>query len=253
MNFVEKAKYKYGTGFAKQCIKSIMKQNKFDTVEELLKNFKTWDEVRQACKYKEPNYANIIGNHGIFMTEELYQKIVELLKEEEKKSKELQPDVKTTIVNGKEISTVTDKKTGESKIFDNSYSNAKIESQMEEVQKEHVQFQDLKGNNTLGVMNYMEDNIKITPDTQESTEIKQDNLNEDEQAINRAVQIFTMDIGHPVQIDLSGKIIYDGDDIYAIEKVDGEYQVNLKESKEKKEEKKGPQLVMKKNNIDKAA
>jgi hypothetical protein len=124
---------------------------------------------------------------------------------------------------------------------------------MKEVQKEHVQFQDLKGNNTLGVMNYMEDNIKITPDTQESTEIKQDNLNEDEQAINRAVQIFTMDIGHPVQIDLSGKIIYDGDDIYAIEKVDGEYQVNLKESKEKKEEKKGPQLVMKKNNIDKAA
>jgi len=253
MSFVEKAKYKYGTGFAKQCIKSIMKQNKIDTVEELVKNFNTWDEVRQACKYKEPNYANIIGNHGITMTEELYQKIIELLKEEEKKAKELKSDVKTTIINGKEISTVTDSVTGEKKIFDNSYSNESIESQMEQVQKEHKQFQNLLDDNTLGVIQFMEKNIKITPETQESNEIKSDNLNEEEQAITKVVKTFEMDIGHPVQIDLSGKIIYDGENIYTIEKRDGEYQIISQETKEKQEENKGPQLVMKKNNIDKAA
>lgn len=253
MSFVEKARFKYGKGFAKQCIKSFMKQNKIDSVDELLSKYKTWDEIRQACKYQEPNYANIIGNHGITVTDELFEKIIEMLKEEEKKAKELKPEVKTTTVNGKEISTVTDTKTGEKKIFDNSYSNSEIESQMEKVQKEHAQFQDLKNDNTLGVMNYMEENIKITPDTQESNEIKEDNLNEDEQAIDRAVKIFEMDIGHPVKVDLNGKIIYDNDDIYTIEKRDGVYQVISQETNEKKDENKGPQLVIKKNNKDIAA
>ena len=253
MNFEQKARYKYGKGFARQCLESIMKQNKIDTVEELEKKFKTWDEVRQACKYKEHKYANRIGNHGITMNDELYKQIIEILREKEKKAKELQPEVKTVNVNGKEISTVTDTKTGESKVFNNSYSNNSIEEQMKEVQDNHAQFQDLKENNTIGVMNYMEDNIKITPETTNSSDIKEENLNNEEKELERTVKIFEMDIGHPVKVDFEGKIIYDNDDIYTIEKRDGEYQVISQETNEKKNENKGPQLVKKMNNTDKAA
>lgn len=254
MNFVEKAKYKYGTGFAKQCIKSFMKKNKIDTIEELTKKYKTWDEIRQACKYQEPNYANIIANHGITMTDELLKKIIEQLKQEEEQKKKLQTNIKTTYVNGKEIATIKDIKTGETKTFDNSYTDKSIESQMKNVQKEHKQFQTMSDNNSLGIMNYMEKNIKISPDTVKSNQIKNDQLDEDEQAITRAVKIFEMDIGHPVKVDLSGKIIYDDDNIYTIEKRDGIYQIIGQEYNENKKNKnKGPQLVMKKNITNKAA
>lgn len=252
MSFVEKAKYKYGTGFAKQCIKSFMKKNKINTIEELTKKYKTWDEIRQACKYQEPNYANIISNHGITMTDELFEKIIELLKQEEEQKRKLETNVKTTFVNGKEIATVQDDKTGEIKTFDNSYTNKSIENQMKNLQQEHKQFQTISDNNSLEIMNYMEKNIKISPNTTESNEIKNEQLTDEEQAIKRAVKIFEMDIGHPVKVDLSGKIIYDEDNIYTIEKRDGIYQVISQTNTEKKENK-GPQLVMKKNNIDKVA
>lgn len=252
MSFVEKTKYKYGTGFAKQCIKSFMKKNKIDTIDELTNMYKTWDELRGACKYQEPNYANIIGNHGITMTEELYKKIIELLKKEEEEKKRLQTDIKVTNVNGKSVARVKDTTTGEERIFDNSYTNKSIKSQMDKVQEEHKQFQSLNGNNSLGVLKYMENNIKITPDTVESNKLETNQLTDEEVAISKAIKLFEMDIGHPVKVDLSGKIIYDEDNIYTIEKRNGIYQI-IGHENTKTNENDGPKLVMKKNHIDKVA
>lgn len=254
MSFIEKAKEKYGKEFAKQMIQEYMKKKKY-SIEEFIKENPHYTNFEQNTRPDDFNYANIIKNHGIQMDEESYQEIIEMIKEEELQKNKLNTNIKTTNINGHEIATITDKNTGEKKIFDNTVSNRTIEDQMKTVQQEHSQFQSLKDNNTLNTMQYMEDNIKITPNITSTDNIDENNIVNEEREIAIAARNFELLIGHHVDIDLNSKMIYDNDIIYSIEKRDGKYEVIEQNSTNfaQKKNDKGPQLVMRKNTTDKVA
>lgn len=222
MSFIEKIKEKEGLTFAKQMIQEYMKKNKL-TLEEFVKINPNYTTFAQNTRGKEFDYAKIIKNHGINLDEKLYQEIIQDIKEEEKKKKALDVNVDTSVVNGHEITTVTDKKTGNQKIFDNTVSNRTIKSQMESIQSEHNQFQNIKGNNTLNIMKYMENNIKITPRTEKVNNFNSNTLNTEEKKVLKAARLFENAIGHPINIDLNQKLVFDKNKIYSLDKHNGIY------------------------------
>ena len=153
---------KSGKEFAKQGIESYMKKQKMDTIEEFLKQNPTMQDFDTNTKL-----LNIIRKHGYFvMNEQEYQDIIEQIRQEEEEKRKLHTeDIQTINVNGKELVTYTDEETGKQITVDNSVSERSVENQMKDIQNDHKQFQSLKDNNTLNIMNYMEAKIKITPIT----------------------------------------------------------------------------------------
>lgn len=254
MSIVSKYLEKSNTEFVKEIIKEYMKKNKMDTIEEFKKQNSTLRKFAMNSKYE--NYVPIIQSRWkSFRDNELQEVLEELQKEEEEKKKLNTDNITTTIVNGKEIATVTDEKSGKQMIVDNTYTNRDISNQMEDVQKEHEQFQSLKENNTEGVMEYMEENVKITPDTVESKDIETSNVeNNDEEKMISAIKGLEKELGYSVDVDKDNKIIIDRhtNTIYSIEKRDESYiiipQTNeLEKQEEPKKEEKGPSLTLKKD------
>lgn len=62
--------------------------------------------------------------------------------------------------------------------MDNTVSNRSISHQMEDIQKEHKQFEQKDTNNTLNLIKYMKNNIKITPSTQSTNDIKTEEISD---------------------------------------------------------------------------
>ena len=206
-----------------------------DTVQELLKQCPNVKEFDSKTKL-----LGIIRRHGYYiMNEEEYQNIIQAIKAEEDQKRKLDTDsLKKVTVGSKELVTYTDKETGEQITVDNSVSNRDVKEQMQDIQNEHQQFQSLKDNNSLNVMEYMRDKVKITPNTVASNDINMDAVNEEERQIAIVAKAFENQLGHHVDIDLNDKIIYDNGIVYTIEKRNGEYGVFLQdEVKAKKEEK----------------
>lgn len=226
MSFLEKIKDTEGKNFAKQMIKEYMKKNKLN-LDEFLKLNPDYSSFEKNTRGRKIDYANIIKNHGILLDDNIYQEIIDEIKEEEIKKKELNVDIDTTVVNGIELSTVTDKKTGEQKIFDNTTSNRTIDNQMKTIQNEHNQFQNIKENNTLNIMNYMEKNIKITPTTDNTESLNINTLNNEEKEILYSAKNLENIIGHPIKIDLNQKLAFDKNNIYSLQKKDGIYNFSL--------------------------
>lgn len=248
MLFLEKYKAEYGAKFAKDTIKMYIKNKGFKSVEEFIKQNPDMLTFDQNTKL-----LGIIRSHGYYvLSNEEYLKILEELKLEEQNERKLKTDnIETNIVNGHEIVTYTDEVTNEQTVIDNTVSNRDFKLQMEDVQKEHKQFNNSNKDNTQNLVNYMEENIKITPDKKTSEDIKIDSQDEEEQKIAMAIKIFEMDIGHPVDVDLNSKIIYDNGMIYSIEKRGESYEVI--QQKSKKEHNKNNTLVKKLSNYPKAS
>ncbi len=249
MSIVSLYTEKYGKIFAKQVIESYMKQQKMASAEELLKYNPTVNDFAQNSQL-----LNIIRTHGYFILgEQEYQDIVsDILKEEQQRNHLNTNDLQTTVVDGHEIITYTDTESQEQITLDNTISNRSIEQQMQNIQKDHEQFRQKNTNNTLNVMNYMRDNIKITPNTNSSTDIVSRGTVNEDSAMMKAIQNFENEIGHTVDIDLNGKMIYDNGMVYSIEKREDEYQIIL-QTKHRPKENKGPQLIKRKNNYNRVA
>lgn len=98
----------------------------------------------------------------------------------------------------------------------------------------------------------MKDNIKITPSTKSSADIKNEDINNENIELINAIKDFENEIGHNVEVDLNSKIIYDNGMIYSIEKHGDKYQI-LSQTKNEEKQNKGPQLVKKKSNYNRAA
>ena len=224
MSFIERVTEKHGKEFAKDLIQTFMRKKKMDSVDELIKQCPELKDFSALTKYE--NYTNIIRTHGLAnFNEDMYKEIIDMIKQEELKKKSLNTDnIETTNVNGHEIVKVKDEETNEEILYDNTSSNRDFKDEMKEVQNEHKQFQSKDNNNTLGVMNYMKDNIKITPELEESDEVEVKENNE-EQLMMEAVKKFENEVGHTVKVDFNTKMIYDNDIVYSIEKHDDEYVV----------------------------
>ena len=248
MSLLKKYMDKSNSEFAKEIIREYMKKNKMDTIEEFKKQNNSLTAFATNSKFE--NYVPIIQSRWKSFREDEFQKLLEELEKEEEKKRKLNTDkISTTIINGKEIATIKDEESNKQIIVDNTYTNRDISNQMEDIQKEHVQFQSLTENNTEGVMDYMEENIKITPDTVESDEIEIDDA--DEEKLVFAIKSLEKELGYSVDIDLDNKIIYDNksNTVYSIEKRDGEYIIIPQSSElEKKDENntKGPSLSLRK-------
>lgn len=246
MSITEKYTQKYGKVFAKQVIESYMHKQKMNGIEEFIKINPTMVSFDQNS-----HLLGIIRTHGYFvMNEQEYQEIIEQIRKEEENGKKLTTEsIESTIVNGHEIVTYTDKQTGEQITIDNTVSNRDIGYQMTDVQQEHKQFQEDGANNTLNIMKYMEKNIKITPDAIASNDVDMDKINNEQRELAIVAKNFENEIGHHVDIDLNSKIIYDNGMIYSIEKRGDNYQVvsQGKEALPKEDQKQGHQLVKKAN------
>lgn len=237
--------------YVKTIIKEYMKKQKMETIEEFRKKNATIEMFAANSKYE--NLVPLIKASWKSFSSTDFQEILDELQKEEDEKKKLNTDnITTTIVNGKEINTITDEESGKQIIVDNTYTNRDIANQMEDVQDEHEQFQSLKENNTEGVMEYMEDNIKITPDTVESKDIEISKLEDEEkEKMASAVKGY---FDYSVDVDFDTKVIIDRhtNTIYSLEKRDGNYVIvpqsnELEEKEEPKEEKKGPSLSLKKD------
>lgn len=223
MSFIDRVKEKNGMEFAKDLIEQFMKKNKIYSADELLNKYPTLKDFSAKTKYD--NYINIIRNHGLpNFDENKYKEIIELIKEEDNKKKLNTDNIETTNINGHEIVSVTDTESNEEIIYDNTASNKNFKDEMKEIQDEHKQFQSKDNNNTLGVMNYMKDNVKITPKFDNSIE-KQNDDNEEIDKIKDAVKEFEDEIGHSVKVDFITKMIYDNNIVYSIEKQDDKYVI----------------------------
>lgn len=244
MSVLDKYKKKYGKAFAKQSIEMYIRQQQFNSVEEFIKN-----NPDVATFESNSQLLGIIRTHGYYvLNDEEYKQIIEELKLEEQAKNNLNTDnLTSTMVNGHEIVTYTDEN-GDEITVDNTVSNRDMQEQMRDVQKEHKQFQTKDHNNTTNLMNYMKDNIKITPDAVASNDIDLSNENEDLKDIALAAKAFESEVGHHVDIDLNSKIIYDNGIIYSIEKRDGSYKVIKQDTPTIEKKEKGPQLVKKANN-----
>ena len=245
MSLIEKYKLKTGRDFAKQVIRSYMIKNKM-TVDEFKKKNPTMNTFDQNSKL-----LGIIRTHGYFvMTEEIYQELLHELKLEEDYKKKLDNEaIETVNVNGKEMVTYTDQKSGEQITVDNTVSGKDFKQRMAQVQSEHKQFQTTDGNNTLNVMNYMKDNINITPNTQKTSDIELDSVTEDLRQVAIVAKAFESSVGHHVDIDLETKTIYDNGSIYSIEKRGDTYQViSAKQTKKKKDMKNNKAKTLVKQN-----
>ena len=224
MSFIDKIKQVEGRKFAKQMIIEYMKKNKL-TIEEFIKQNSDFKSFERNTRVNEIDYANIIKNHGIRLNQQLYEELLNEIKEDEKNKKNLNVDVETSTVNGHEMTTVTDKKTGEQKIFDNTISNRTIEDQMKTVQSEHKQFQNGKKNNTLNIMNYMEDNIKITPKLTTLNNINSNVFNNEEKNMINIAKKFENEINDTIRIDINQGFLYTKNRVFSIVKKDNTYQV----------------------------
>lgn len=250
MSMIDNYKRKYGRAFAKQSIEMYIRNQKFSSVEEFFKknpDVTTFEANSQLL--------GIIRTHGYYVLNDAeYKEIINELKQAEEQSKKLNTDnLTSTMVNGHEIVTYTDE-SGEQITVDNTVTNRDVKDQMHDVQKQHAQFQEKGANNSLNIMNYMKDNIKITPDTTSTNDIDLDSENVELKEIVLVAKAFENEIGHHVDIDLNSKIIYDNGITYSVEKRDGEYKVIRQDmlSTENKKEK-GPQLVKKASKYNNAA
>lgn len=247
MSFIERIQNENGMIFAKDIIQSYMKKNNMDTIEEFLKECPTLEDFKSKTRLQ--NYTNIIKNHGVLLDEEKYKEIMEMIKKEEFEKKSIKTqNIETTTVNGHEIATVTDKETGKSITYDNTVSNNTLETQMKKVQDEHKQFQELDSNNTLNIMNYMKDNIKITPDMKKTDEVNNETLSYEEKQIKELVKSFENQLGHPVDIDFNSKMIYDNGIVYTIEKRGDNYEI-VEQTTNSETKEKSMQLTKKKSNV----
>ncbi len=249
MSMIDNYKRKYGKAFAKQSIEMYIRQQNFSSVEEF---FKKNPDI--ATFEANSQLLGIIRTHGYYiLNDEEYKEIIEELRQEEQERKKLNTEnLNSTIVNGHEIVTYTDEN-GEQITVDNTVSNRDMKDQMRDVQNNHEQFRQQGNNNTLNLMNYMKDNIKITPDVVQSNSIDSDSEDTELREVAIAAKKFENEIGHHIDIDLNSKIIYDNGIIYSIEKHSDGYKM-VKQDKpaiEKKE--KGPQLVKKATNYKNVA
>lgn len=250
MSMIDNYKKKYGKSFAKQSIEMYIRNQKFNSIEEFIKknpDVSTFEANSQLL--------GIIRTHGYYiLNDEEYKEILEELKLEEEAKKNLNTEnITSTMINGHEIVTYTDEN-GEQITVDNTVTNRDIRQQMQDVQKNHAQFQNDNADNTLNLMNYMKDNIKITPDATSTNDIDVDKENNELRDVAIAAKAFENEIGHHVDIDLNSKIIYDNGIMYSIEKRDDGYKVIKQDTpiiEDKKE--KGPQLVKKASNYKNVA
>ncbi len=236
MSFIDAIKQVEGKKFAKQMINEYMKKKKL-TIEEFIKQNPDYKSFEKNTRGNEIDYANIIKNHGVKLDQQLYEELLQEIKEEEKNKNKINVDVETTKVNGHEITTVTDTKTGEQKIFDNTVSSRTIENQMKSVQKEHKQFQNEKENNTLGIMNYMEDNIKITPKTTTLNNLNSNTFNNEENNMINIAKKFENEIDDTIRIDINQGFLYTKNKTFSIVKKDNTYQIVEGELLQKPKEK----------------
>lgn len=243
MSFIERITEKNGMEFAKDLIQTFMRKKKMDNVEELTKQCPELKDFNSLTKYE--NYVNIIKMHGLpNFNEQQYQELINIIKEEELNKKKLNTDnIETTNVNGHEIVSVKDEETDEKILYDNTTSNRDFKEEMQQIQDEHKQFQSKDDNNTLGVMNYMKDNIKITPELEDSNEVKIED-NSEEQLMMEAVRKYEYEVGHSVKVDFNTKMIYDNDIVCSIEKTDDGYIVVNTNTKSK-----AKSLQLNKNNV----
>ena len=247
MSLIDRLKEKNGKEFAKQVIQEYMKKKKFDTIEELLKDNGTLVEFNQNTKME--NLVSIIQKHGCNITEQDYQEIIEQIKLELDEKKALKMNEEVEYINGHKIVTLTDEQTGQKKtVLDDLSPDTTVTEEAQKIQNENKQFQSTKenNNNTLGVMEKLENDVKITPDTINSEEAKRTADTKDEEIIAQLVNELEKELGHEVQVDFNSKIIYDyyDDTKYTIEENSKEYMLVKQES--------GPKLV-KTNTSNKAA
>ncbi len=157
---------------------------------------------------------------GYQITEEEYLEILEVMKKEVVERKQIDLDKLNTVnANGKELTTY---ETAEgTMVLDNSYNGKSMDSQLENLQAAHKQFQTGGENNIDAMMNYMQKEVKPEMNfTDISSLSSNSDLNKDESKNLFAAEQFQNQTNAPVQVDLQNGLIMQDGNISTIEERD---------------------------------
>ncbi len=161
---------------------------------------------------------------GYRITEEDYQEILSQLRQELAERKKIaMENVHTFHANGKEITTFQSENGNIS--FDNSYANQSMESQLEDLQAQHQEFQTGGENNIDAMMNYMEEEIKPSVEVEKIVDIDSSSLNQEEKQKLEVAKQFDKATEDAIQVDLDSGVIIHEDGVSTIEQRDGEFGV----------------------------
>ncbi len=161
---------------------------------------------------------------GYQITEQEYLEILEVMKREVAERKQIDLDKLTTVnANGKELTTY--ESANGTMVLDNSYSGKSMDSQLQNLQAEHKQFQIGGDKNTDAMMSYMQDEIKPEMGFVDISSASTSNLTHNESQNLFVAEQFQNQANTPVQVDLQNGLIMQDGNINTIEERDNGFGV----------------------------
>lgn len=247
--YVTESNYSFSKLVIKKKIEDLISPSHFADIDEFLKYNPSIEEFTTNNRLD-----NVIRNHGYNMNNNDYISIIDEIKSEEVKRKQIITDnITTTNIDDKKI--ITYKSNDEQIVLEDSYSNLNIEDQLMDLQHEQKEFRNNGEENVDNMITYMRDNIKIEPQLHDIDEERIHTANNEQTKIAEVAREFLLTSGKNLKIDFEKKLLL-GDDgeIYSIEKRDGMYGVYLKQEGTQKEKvASGKQLIKRKLNTNQAA
>lgn len=222
-------------------IMELLNNNKYDNLEEFTNKNQTYQDFLQNNKLE-----NVIKHFGNTLNEEDYLRIIDSMKNLTNDKRQFdKSEIKTTNVGDKQYNYF--KSADKEYFLDNSHSRMSIERQMEELQKTQQQFQTSdKTQNTENMMKELEENKKESFNLKYLKEFNRDHLNEKQKEVFDAAIKFQLELAVPIRIDIDRQVIVDEkNDIYRIEKNNGEFFIMGDKSETKTQEKIQPRTLQK--------
>ncbi len=153
---------------------------------------------------------------GYQITEQEYLEILDVMKKEVAERKQIDLDKLTTVnANGKELTTY--ESTNGMMVLDNSYSGKSMNSQLENLQTQHKQFQIGGEKNTEAMMGYMQEEVKPEMGFVDISSVSTNNLTHDENQNLFVAEQFQNQVSAPIQVDLQNGLIMQQGNISTIE------------------------------------
>lgn len=204
----------------KNKIESFISSGIYADLEEFIKDNPDLQTFQEKTKLN--NSLRRIWGYRI--TDEDYQKLLSELKNElEEKMKIVKDNLTTVQVNGKEITTYQDD--NRQIIVDNSYAKKSVEDELPDLQQKYSKFRQNGVDNTSNMLQFMQEEIKPTPEFDGVSDLDQQSLSQQDAEIAKVAQSYQSTNDNIIQVDFENKLILDGDNILSIEKRDDGYGV----------------------------
>lgn len=166
---------------------------------------------------------------GYQITEQEYLEILEIMRKEMAARKQINTDKLDTVnANGKELTTY--ETAAGTMVLDNSYNGKDMQTQLEDLQNEHKQFQFDGEKNTDNMMNYMQDEIKPEIGFVDISSVSTNDLNSMERTNLAVAEQFQQQGNVPTQVDLQNGLVMQDGNISTIEHRDNGFGVYSAES-----------------------